>query len=109
MIKAILTTFLSRKFITTAIAVALLVWFHQKTVADLERLPVDKAASLVTIFNVTSGVLGAILVGYLGFNTLQTRFGLSGVAQVLSENKTNTTITVDETAKNENLREHKDE
>lgn len=87
LIKSIAAAFLSRKLLATIAAAWLLVWFHDGAVNDLKGMEAAKAASLTTIFITTSGTLGALLIGYLGFQTLQTRFGLSGVAQVMSERR----------------------
>jgi hypothetical protein len=84
LLKSITATFLSRKLLATIAAAWLLVWFHDGAVSDLKGMESEKAASLTTIFITTSGTLGALLIGYLGFQTLQTRFGLSGVAQVMA-------------------------
>jgi hypothetical protein len=84
LLKSITASFLSRKLLATIAAAWLLVWFHDGAVSDLKGMESEKAASLTTIFITTSGTLGALLIGYLGFQTLQTRFGLSGVAQVMA-------------------------
>ena len=79
-----LAPFLSRKLLSTVGALALLIWFDSRYNDRLLAMDEKKAAHLTTMFMTTSGTLGAILVGYLGFQTLQTRFGLSGVAQVMA-------------------------
>jgi Na+/H+ antiporter NhaD/arsenite permease-like protein len=93
-LKLIAPAFLSRKFLCTVASIILLLVFHHQTIADIERLPVEKAAHIGTVFMITSGTLGAILVGYLGFSTLQTRFGLSGVAQAVAQNVTSKSESV---------------
>lgn len=98
--KPVLATFLSRKFLATFFALLVVVWFHLHTENVLERIDVQKAGHLATIFMATGGTIAAILIGYLGFNTLQTKFGLSGVAQVLantSSEKREENIEVNET------------
>ena len=85
--KEVLAVFASRKFLATAACVFIVIWFDAKYNERLERIDKEKSGHLVTMMVTTSGTLGAILVGYLGFSTLQTRYGLSGVAQVLAERR----------------------
>jgi len=91
--KSILATFLSRKFLATAACVAIVIWFDAKYNERLNGIDEKKAGHLITMMVTTSGTLGAILIGYLGFQTLQTRFGLSGVAQVMAERRDEHIVT----------------
>lgn len=122
--KNVLAVWLSRKLWATLISF-FLIWFsHEKTINHLYSLTEPhQASALTTIYVATLSVLGVIVGAFLGTSALQSKFGISGAAQLISssisektekketidQNITHKEIIVDETVPNQNLREFKEE
>lgn len=123
--KNVLAVWLSRKLWATLISF-FLIWFsHEKTINHLYTLTeAHQATALTTIYVATLSVLGVIVGAFLGTSAIQSKFGISGAAQLISqsisekrEEKIDTTEdvnikedrtihTIEEVTKNINLDEH---
>lgn len=85
--KAFIAAFLSRKLLSVAVGLWLLIWLDGQHYDRVVALPDEKAViagNLTTSFIGTLGAVSALIGGYLGFNTLQTKYGVSGVAQSMA-------------------------
>jgi len=121
--RAILSVWLSRKLWMTLISFGLVWACHEITINHLYAMTEPhQAGALTTIYVSTLSVLGVIIAAYLGTNALQSKFGISGAAQLISESITQksdetrneninikeekTIRTIEEVTKNINLEEH---